>query len=472
MSRFEDRQNSKYLGKTRTVRLGDTRAATTGISSAHNASRGSVTTHGASEAGVLASLDLGASKIACFIVRPEGIRASDQTIRAAGVGLVQSRGIRSGAIIDMEAASTAIGQAVERAEAMANVSISAVRVCVPGAQTATHTVTTQVSLGTRPLSDQDLNRAIASALAQARYANRRVIHLLPIHWSVDEQTEVRDPRGLTGRVLGLKLLVVSIDESVFNNIVACVNQAHLEVAAIVSAPFASAVSVLEDDEIKLGAIVIDMGASSTTISVFRGGNLVHVDCLNVGGSHVTQDLARGISTTLAGAERIKTLYGSAIASSFEDREMIDAPPRGDDAGAAPISVPRSILKGIIAPRIEETFELLRERLKAAHVTLEPGAGIVLAGGAAQLAGVREVAIRVFDRPARIGKPKRVQHLGEAVAGPAFAAVTGVILRTLYGPRDVVPVKKIMTARIGPKDAPQSVTGGPVMRAINWLRTHL
>ena len=119
---------------------------------------------------------------------------------------------------------------------------------------------------------------------------------------------------------------------------------------------------------------------------------------------MTQDIARGLSTSIAGAERIKTLHGSAIASANEDREMIEAPPRGDDPGAGPVIAPRSLLKGIIAPRVEETLELLRERLKAADAPVDAGAGVVLTGGASQLAGVREVAVRVFDRPVRLGRP--------------------------------------------------------------------
>ncbi|WKL55878.1 cell division protein FtsA [Asticcacaulis sp. ZE23SCel15] len=423
--------------------------------------------------GLVASLDLGASKIGCFILKPEGARQADQSIRIAGVGYVQSRGLRAGNIIDMDAASQAIGQAVERAEAMANASLQGVRVSVPGAQMASHRVSAQVSLGTKPISDADLTRAIQSGLSQIRFPNRRCIHLLPVSWSVDGQSGVRDPRNLTGRSLGLELLVITIDENVFNNIQQCVSMAHLEVQAIVCAPLAAAVAALEDDEKELGSICIDMGASCTTAAVFANGSLVHVDCLNVGGAHVTADIARGLSTTLAGAERLKTLHGSAIASSNEDREMVEAPPRGDDPGAGPISVPRSILKGIIAPRVEETFELLREKLKASGVQLEPGAGIVLTGGASQLAGVRELAVRVFDRPVRLGKPKRVPHLADAAAGPAFSAAAGVILRTLYGPRDVVPVKKIMSARLGPGAAPQASGGGsPVAKMIDWLRNNL
>ncbi len=469
MSRFDDRSAARKLdfdAPAAAPAPQAPRAAKPALATATAAPRPVATT------GLIASLDLGASKIGCFIMRPEGARQADQSIRVAGVGYVQSKGIRAGAVIDMEAASQAIAQAVERAEAMANIAIQGVRVTIPGAQTTSHRVSTQVSLGLKPVSDHDLNRAIASALAQVRFPNRRAIHLLPVSWGVDGQTGVRDPRGLNGRNLGLELLVVTIDENVFNNIIQCVSQAHLEVQAIVCAPLAAAVAALEEDEKELGCICIDMGASSTTAAIFSGGNLVHVDCLNVGGAHVTQDIARGLSTTLAGAERIKTLHGSAIASANEDRETVEAPPRGDDRGAGPIIVPRSILKSIIAPRVEETFELLREKIRASGVHIEPGAGIVLTGGASQLAGVRELAIRVFDRPVRLGKPRRVPHLGDAAAGPSFSATAGVILRTLYGPRDVVPVKKIMTARIGPNHAPTGGHPNPVLAMIEWLKANL
>ena len=136
----------------------------------------------------------------------------------------------------------------------------------------------------------------------------------------------------------------------------------------------------------LGCVCIDMGGGSTSAAVWGGRSLLHIESLNVGGDHVTSDIARGLSTSKAGAERLKTLHGSAMASANEDREMLEAPPRGEDASAGPVIVPRAMLKTVIAPRVEETLELLRDRLKAAGVGLEPGAGMVLTGGASQLAG--------------------------------------------------------------------------------------
>ncbi len=421
-----------------------------------------------------AALDFGASKIACFIMKPDGIRHADETVRVAGVGYVQSKGVKGGVIVDMDEAAQAVAQAVERAEAMAGSPVHHVTVCTSAGQLASHRVASKVALGAKPISDNDLQRAIASALSQVRYANRRPIHLIPVGWSVDGQRGVRDPRAMYGRQLGLELLVVSMSESIFQTLGHCLELAHLEFQGAVAAPFASALAALEDDEMDLGCVCIDMGAGSTSAAVFTGGSLVHVDSLAVGGGHVTADIARGLSTSIAGAERIKTLHGSAIASANEDRETVEAPARGDEAGAGPIVVPKSILKNVIAPRVEETLELLRERLKAAEVPLEPGAGIVLTGGASQLAGVRELAVRVFDRPVRLGRPRRAPHLADAASGPAFCAAAGTLLRAAYGPREAMPAKKLMTgpASIAIRTGAPVVGGGMFTRVAGWLSENL
>ena len=289
-------------------------------------------------------------------------------------------------------------------------------------------------------------------------------------WAVDGQGGVRDPRAMFGKTLGVELLVVSVAETVFNTLGACVERAHLQLDGVVAAPFVSALASLEEDEMDLGSVCIDMGGGSTSASVFRGGSLVHVETVPVGGQHVTQDIARGLSTSIVGAERIKTLHGSAIASANEDREMIEAPPRGDDPGAGPVIAPRSLLKGIIAPRVEETLELLRDRLKAAGAPIEPGAGLVLTGGASQLAGVREVAVRVFDRPVRLGRPRRVPHLADAASGPAFTACAGILHRSAFGPREAVSTKQFSSTKL--RREPLDPRANPVAKAAAWLRDNL
>jgi cell division protein FtsA len=420
---------------------------------------------------ITAALDLGASKVACFIMKPDGVRRADRTLQPAGVGYIQSRGVRGGTIVNTEEAVEAIAQAVERAETVANVSVQGVTIATSGGQLASRRVRVEVPLSQqRPIGETDCNRAINAAVAHAKAPGRRPIHLLPIAWSVDQQRGVRDPRSMFGRVLGLELLVVSISESAFQTLSYCVERAHLQLEGVVAAPFVSALAAIEDDEMDLGCICIDMGGGSTAVSVFANGSLVHVDSLAVGGAHVTADIARGLSTSIAGAERIKTLHGSAIASANEDREMIEAPPRGDDPGAGPVVAPRSLLKGIIAPRVEETLELLRERLKASGVAIEPGAGIILTGGASQLTGMREVAVRVFDRPVRLGRPRKVPHLADAASGPAFCTAAGVLHRAAFGPREAVGMTRLHSGARRPSvvDADAS----PVARLTAWLRDNL
>ena len=419
---------------------------------------------------VIAAVDLGASKVACFVMKPDGVRRSDRTLTTAGVGYVQSRGVKGATISSMDEAAEAIALAVERAESVAGVSVQGVTIATAGGQMRSDRVAARVSIGARPISDNDCSRALAAALDQIRLPGRRPLHILPIAWTVDSQKGVRDPRAMFGKSLGVDLVVVSIAETVFQTLGHCVERAHLQFEGVVAAPFVSALAALEEDEMELGCVCIDMGAGVTSAAVFSGGSLIHVECLAVGGEHVTQDIARGFSTSRAGAERLKTLHGSAIASANEDREMIEAPPRGDDPGASPVIAPRSLLKGIIAPRVEETLELLRERLKASGAPIEQGAGIVLTGGASQLAGVREVAVRVFDRPVRLGRPRRVPHLADAVTGPAFCAAAGILHRAAFGPREAVSAKALAGARV--RREPLDPTAGPVAKVAAWLRDNL
>ncbi len=425
---------------------------------------------GPSRQPMVAAVDLGTSKVACFILRPEGVNRAVRTLQTAGVGYVQSRGVRAGVITDTELAIESIAQAVERAETLAGVQVSGVTVSTAGGDLGSQRVVSQVSIGARPVCEADCARAVTAAIAKLRAPGRRPIHFLPISWTVDGHKGVRDPRGMAGRDLKLDLLVVTMEETAFSTLCYCVERAHLRFEGAVAAPLASALSALEEDEMDLGCVCIDMGGGSTSMAVFANGSLAHLDSIPVGGGHVTQDIAKGLSTTIAGAERIKTLHGSAIASNGEDREMIEAPPRGDDPGAGPVVAPRSMLKGVIAPRVEETFELLRDRLKACGVPIEPGAGIVLTGGASQLAGVRETAVRVFDRPVRLGRPRRTPHLADAAAGPAYCAAAGVLQRAAFGPREAVSSRSLIDGKPRPPDPYEGA--GPLTRAMGWLKENL
>lgn len=417
----------------------------------------------------IAAVDLGASKVTCFIVKADGVDRGKRIISPAGIGLVASGGVLRDTITSVEEAASAISLSVDRAASVASIDIKNIIVSTAGGQLSSESVRVKLSLGSRPIGDADLSRAIAAALDQIRLpADRKPIHLLPMNWSVDAQNAVRDPRSMVGHVLGLELLVVSIAAVHFDTVARCVERANLNLDGVVAAPFASAMAALEDDEMRFGSICIDMGGGTTSVAVFNNGALCHVDSLPVGGGHVTQDIARGFSTSWVGAERIKTLHGSAISSRNEDREMIEAPPRGEDPGGAPVIAPRSLLKGVIAPRVEETLELVRERLRASGVSIAPGAGIVLTGGASQLTGVREVAVRVFDRPVRLGRPRRMAHLAEAANGSAFCAAAGILHRVAFGSREAVSPSVLM--RGAGKRRPTALN--PAARLAAWARDQI
>ena len=421
---------------------------------------------------VVAALDLGQSKVACFIMKPDGVRHADRTVRVAGASHVQSKGVRGGAIVNMDEAAQAIGHAVERAERTAGAPVSGVIVTTAIGQMSSHRVQARVSLGANPVGDADLARAIGMALAQIRLPDRRPIHVLPIAWSVDGARGVHDPRSMRGGSLGLDLLVVSMAEGAFASLSHCLELAHLDLQGVAAAPVVSSLAALEEDEMDLGCVCIDMGGGSTSAAVWGGRSLLHIESRNVGGDHVTADIARGLSTSKSGAERLKTLHGSAMAGAHEDREMLEAPPRGEDASAGPVIVPRAMLKTVIAPRVEETLELLRDRLRNAGVGMDPGAGLVLTGGASQLNGVRELAVRVFDRPVRLGRPQRTPHLADAASGPAFCSASGVLLRAAYGPREAVSARRLMSRQITAADAPRVHQGNLIRRAAGWLKDNL
>ncbi len=419
-------------------------------------------------ASVMAVVDLGAFKVTCFILKADGVVHADQTLSIAGFGQAQSRGVRDGAIVDVAEAARAIGQAVDEAESLAGVDVQGVTIVTACGHLASHRASARVSISGKQITQADLDRAVVQAMDGLKLNRRRPVHGLPIGWSVDGQPRVRDPRGINGRVLDLQLLVVSMREGFHQTLVGCVQRAYLEFDDVVASPYASALAALRPDETDLGAICIDMGAGTTSAAVFSAGALVHVDAIPYGGALVTRDLAVGLSTSLVGAERIKTLYGSAIASPSEDRQTFVAPRRGDDPGAGPIVAPRSILKGMIAPRVEETLEMVRDRLRAAGV-LELAAGVVLVGGASQLVGAREVAARVFDRAVWMGRTGRIPRLADAVAGPGSCAAAGVLQRAAFGPRE------IGLGRSAGADRPIRVPppgADVVTKATHWLWRHL
>ncbi|MFS2318369.1 cell division protein FtsA [Maricaulis sp. D1M11] len=414
--------------------------------------------------GVCAALDVGTSKIACFISR------TDQTIagprpRVVGVGHQSSKGVRAGAVVDMEAAAEAMRDAVVQAERMAGLAVSSVSVTLSSGQPTSSRVAAEIELSKGQVTDRDLRRLLNGALAQFDAQDRVILHAIPLAWSVDDHRGVRDPRGMFGHRLGVDVHIITAAVGPLRNLLSCVERCHLDLKSVVATPYASGLSALGDDEVQLGAVLIDMGAGATTAAVFAEGALVHIDSVPVGGSHVTSDVARGLSTPLSAAERLKSLYGSVLDSPDDDQQMIEVPPVSGEINQGYGSAPRSLLNSIIRPRLEETFELIRDRLDAAGVSDLAGRRMVLTGGASQMPGTAELAARVFAKQVRTAGPGGVSGLGDAVSGPAFSAVAGVVRRETRGAAEAISgPPQVGSSRQGAvSEAPEKASSGGMLR---------
>ena len=368
----------------------------------------------------IAGIDIGTTKICCFIARVEA------EPRITGIGHQIARGVRSGAIIDLDAAGDSIRGAVHAAEEMAGETIDRAVVNLSGGYAASRLVKTEIALGRREISDADMRQVLERGYGLRDAPDRQVIHSIPVGFSIDDSRGILDPRGMVGDRLGVNMHIVTAAIASVRNHTAALDRSHLETEALVVSPYAAGLACLVEDERDLGVTVIDMGGGTTTIGVFFGGNLLFADAVPVGGTHVTNDIARGLSTPLGHAERMKALFGSAISSTLDERETIAVPQIGEEEEGHVNHVPKSLLVSIIAPRLEETFELVRNRLDASGCDQIAGRRVVLTGGACQLHGARELAGLILDKQVRIGRPQRIKGLAEATHGPAFSTAAGLL----------------------------------------------
>jgi len=373
------------------------------------------------QGSLVAALDVGSSKFCCFIARMD-----DAGPRIIGIGHQVSRGVRGGLINDIETASQAILSTVHAAEEMAGETVSEVVVNLSAGFAASRIVKAEIALNGREATNADLRRVLNQGYTLKEPADRQVIHSIPVGFSIDGSRGIRDPRGMFGQRLGVNMNVVAANSGPVRNLASAIGRCHLEIAALVVSPYSAGLATLVPDETGLGVTVIDMGGGTTGISVFFDHNMVFTDVVPVGGIHVTNDIARGLSTPVIHAERMKTLYGSAVASPADERETITVPPIGEEEEGDASQIRKSLLVGIIAPRLEETFEFVRNSLEASGFDKIAGRRVVLTGGAAQLPGTRELAGLILDKQVRIGRPSPIAGLAEATCGPAFATSAGLV----------------------------------------------
>ncbi|MGE3307327.1 MAG: cell division protein FtsA, partial [Rhizobiaceae bacterium] len=344
--------------------------------------------------GIVTVLDVGSTKVCCIIARlkpcdeSQLLRGRTHQVQVIGIGHQKSRGVKGGVLVDLDRAERAIRLAVDAAERMAGLTVESLIVNVTAGRLKSETFSATINLGGQEADASDIRRVLAAGAKQAVRSERQVVHSLATGFTLDGENGVRDPLGMVGDALGVNMHVLTGDAAPLRNLQLCVNRAHLSVERMVATPYASGLSALIDDELEMGAACVDMGGGTTTLSVFSEGKFVFGSAIPVGGSHVTMDLARGLQTRMEDAERLKVMHGSALPGSADDRDVVTIQPIGDDA-EPPMQVPRSVMSRIIRARVEESMELVRDRLAQSGFAAAAGRRVVLTGGAAQLQGLPE-----------------------------------------------------------------------------------
>lgn len=377
-------------------------------------------------AGLFAILDIGSSKVCCAIAKAnkqyvENLEPSG-SIKVVSLATQLSKGIKGGTITDLEALEDSILNAVHNAEQIAKTNIGQVYVGLPAEILQSHIIQVEIHLYQQPVNDKHLRRAFNVN----NIDNRQLVHAFPIKYSIDDSDGIRDPRGMVGDKLTVTLHVITASVSYVRNLTNCIGRCHLDVAAFVATPYAMGLSTLVDDELELGAIVIDIGGNSTTIAAFIDGNLTFFTSVPIGGVHITNDIARGLVTPVTQAERLKTLYGTLINNISDDRENILVTHMGEEHLSYANQISKGFLTKIIRSRAEEILDIVGKKLSDKMIDPLAFQRIVLTGGGSQLQGMRELTQQTLGRQVRLGSSHSILGMGEIVHTPAFAVGGGIL----------------------------------------------
>ena len=416
---------------------------------------------------VVAALDVGSSKVVCLIgrLRPHGpqqvLTRRSHSVEVIGFGHTLARGTKAGTVVNLVQAEDAIRRAVDAAERMASVEIESVVLSISSGRPTSELVAAEIELVGSVVSENDIARVLAAGSRHSLRDGRAVLHSLPVGYSIDGVNSIRDPRGMLGSRFGVDMHVATTDIAAARNLMLAVERCHLDVEAMAASPYVAGLAVLADDEADLGAAVVDMGAGTTTIAAFQAGRLVHIDGFALGGHHVTMDLARGLNARIADAERIKTLYGTVLSGGSDERDMITVPPLEENEREQAQLVSRATLVSIIKPRVEEILEMVRDRLAACPFAGDRRGHVVLTGGASQLNGLPELAVRLIGRPVRLGRPLGIASAPDAAKGPAFAVAAGLLVYPQAAHLEHFEARHKRQLMTG--------TGGYFARVGRWLR---
>jgi cell division protein FtsA len=366
------------------------------------------------------ALDIGTTKICCVVGE-----STERGLNIVGVGEAPSEGLRRGVVVNMEKTTRGITHAVDAAQRMCGHKLESAFVGMAG----THVLSQNsrgviaVSRPNREIAYDDVSRVIDAARAISVPNDREIIHVVPRGYIVDGQEGVKDAVGMSGARLEVETHIITGSLTAVQNVVKCVHQSGMSVEDLVVQVLASAEAVLNDNELDLGVALVDVGGGTTDVALFADGSVVHTAVLPIGATHVTNDIAIGLRTSLSEAEMLKINYGHAIPAAIPREEMVELHQIGQDRVQM---VPRRHLAEIIAPRARELLEMVRlEMRRGGHDGFLPG-GIVFTGGGCRLLGFTEAASQLLDLPVRIGTPDHTMGMSDQVSGPAYATAVGLL----------------------------------------------
>jgi cell division protein FtsA len=400
---------------------------------------------------IVVGIDVGTTKVCTLVGKVD----EQNTLRIVGVGVVPSKGLRKGVVVNVNEATEAIAASVERAERISGYDITHAHVGVAGAHISSFNSRGVVAVSRgHSITQDDVNRVLDGALAIAIPHDREVIHVIPRGYTVDGQDGVRDPVGMHGFRLEVEAHIITGAATSVHNLVKCVNQAGLDIDELVLAPLAAGEAVLTENEREMGVMLADIGGGTTDMAIFIEGTVWHTAVLAIGGNHLTNDVAVGLRAPFATAEQIKEKYGYARSEGIAANETIEVNVFGGDSWQA---IPRRFLAEIIEARTTEIFELLLQEVKRSGYDGLLPAGAVLCGGSSQLAGIRELGRDILQLPTRIGTPRDLQGLVDTLSNPAYATSVGLLLWALRQEAGLIPREK---------------PAGLWQRILYWLRSFL
>jgi cell division protein FtsA len=405
------------------------------------------------ESQLIAGLDLGTTKV-CAIVG----ELMDDGIDIIGIGSVPSKGLKKGVVVNIDSTVQAIRAAIDQAETMAGCDIQAVYAGIAGSHVRGLNKEGVAAITDREVSEDDVLRVLEQSKAIPLPGDRQVLHVLPQEYIVDDQDGITKPIGMSGVRLEARVHVVTAATASVQNIIKCAERCNLTVEEVVLEPLASSYAVLNEDEKEIGVVLIDIGGGTTDVIVYVGGAAVHTSVIPIGGMNLTSDIAQGMRTPLAEAERIKLKYGCAAAHMIDPNEEIEVP----SVGGRPARIEKRLeLVNIIEARVEEIFQAVAHTLKETGYESMLGSGIVLCGGATQLDGMPELAEHLVGLPARRATPINVGGLADVVKSPAYATAVGLVK---YGAEQRLLQRGRRSIRLSPRKE-ASVFG----RFQHWFR---